>query len=57
MGRNNGEYIDMPIKNMYKNWILYLQPYIEELKKDLIDIEYIPLGSNISSKDETLNGN
>jgi len=56
MGRNNGQYIDMPIKNMYNNWILYLQPFINDLEKNITDIECIPLGTKIVSHDKDLNG-
>ena len=57
MARNNGSnYIDMPIKNIYKNWISYLQPFVVDLEQRINDLQYVPLGSNISSKDKSLNG-
>jgi hypothetical protein len=55
--RSNGAIVDMRLKNMFRNWRNYLEPFLLNLKDDIAKLESIPLGSNLDSQNANLNGN
>lgn len=53
--RSNGAVIDMKLKNMFRNWRNYLEPFVNNLKEDISTLQNIPLGSNLDSNNANIN--
>jgi len=55
--RSTGAIVDMKLKNMFRNWRNYLEPFLQNLKNDIATLEKtIPLGSNLDSQNVNLKG-
>ena len=53
--RSNGPIIDMKLKNMFRNWRNYLEPFLNNLKEDIAKLQSIPLGSKLDSENSEVN--
>jgi fumarate hydratase class II len=53
-GRSNGPFIDMKVRDMYRNWKAYLIPFIEYLEFDIKKLNKIPLGSVLITENKKL---
>ena len=56
VARNNGGLIDIPISDMYANWLKVLKPFMRHLTYDINELRQIPLGAIITSKHKVLSG-
>lgn len=54
--RSNGAIIDMKLKNMFRNWRNYLEPFLNNLKGDIANLQKIPLGSNLDTQNSNIKG-
>jgi hypothetical protein len=52
--RSNGAIVDMKLKNMFRNWRHYLEPYVKSLNDDIENLRYIPLGSQLDTQNLNL---